>query len=202
MAKVVKHAWTHRPRSQGGTDPLPAPSVLQPYVYSYFDGSTSLDEVTTYSLGLLAPDAAYSGSGTALAEFQGLGNDDGTFVISEEGQIYHQGDPCILVCTATVLFPTPFDADIVSLEMDTQFTAYDPMATGALHVEKPFSSTAMLRAVITGTWHFWHDGGGIGTTDSKTLNVTFRHFAASAQSASWGSMLVTKLTTSEDGEPT
>lgn len=25
MAEVVKHAWTHRPRSEGGTDPVPFP---------------------------------------------------------------------------------------------------------------------------------------------------------------------------------
>lgn len=41
MPDVVKHAWTHRPRSEGGTDPIEIPSASAVPVGMMVSGSTS-----------------------------------------------------------------------------------------------------------------------------------------------------------------
>lgn len=196
MPDVVKHAWTHRPRSQGGTDPITVATDM-PYVYSYFDQTATMTDATPMSLGLLYPSAFYAGSGDPIAEVQNVGNDDGTFVITAEGQIYHVGPPGLLLMTASVMYETDFNANAVYLSCFDGSTMFQPLDSGALHHEMPFTSTREL-PTISATWLFWHNGGGFPAEgedpiDIQTLDCYSFQNSGSDQQASWGHMFVTKL---------
>jgi hypothetical protein len=50
MSPVDYHAWTHRPKSQGGTDPIEIPSGIGPWAM-LTDGFAECNDATTYPVG-------------------------------------------------------------------------------------------------------------------------------------------------------
>ena len=113
MPDVVKHAWTHRPRAAGGTDPIEVSSI-QPHAYTYFD-TKSLEDSTSYDLTIL-DGASYAGS-VGIADTIGIGDPAGeTFMIDEDDEdvIWVVCEHRYVASDVQCYFATPFDG-LVSL---------------------------------------------------------------------------------------
>lgn len=121
MAKVVKHAWTHRPRSQGGTDPLP-PTDL-PWVRAYNQGSAGQTVTATDELEFTTC------NGVDLYQV-GDANPSGTFSLDPDDPkgvlIARQG---LYMAHAEVHYEAADAADVRSMYLAWNFASNGPLAS-------------------------------------------------------------------------
>jgi hypothetical protein len=96
MPDVVKHAWTHRPRAQGGTDPIEIPTGTGPI------SATAASPLTTYThAGLTRVDfttlyrtagSGYAPQGGDPTDFQFINLPEDGFYLADFVVFWDEGD--------------------------------------------------------------------------------------------------------------
>lgn len=81
MTLPAMHGWTHRPKAQGGTDPIEFPASVMPFAFTIVEDFDMEDE-TLYTMSASA-DGGYANLALGCASEIWIGNDDnnGTFQI-------------------------------------------------------------------------------------------------------------------------
>lgn len=124
MPEVPYHGWTHRPKAQGGTDPIEFPGGQMPFAYTWFKAA-SLADVTDYSLGVDDGEfePASFGSTAGIADFTEIWNDDAgdTFRRSDDDtMLWLGGEPGLFAFDSGAYFGSGFTGRVDLYPLLTQ----------------------------------------------------------------------------------
>lgn len=204
MPDVEYHGWTHRPKSEGGTDPIEFPSgSAMPFAYSYLTYFVAEDD-TEYSL-FAGDDGGYAGNATGAAASMYIGNDPGrdTFYVlnntTDENQcLAIQGDnDGMYAFDAAVLYDTDFDGT-VALYPDSAFGLWtNSIPTYGTPANWPSSEWRILTSSedhnpsvrISSVVYLEPDGVAL----SSMFSIIFWQLSGSSQTVKQAWAVVTKL---------
>jgi hypothetical protein len=129
MADVVKHAWTHRPRAQGGTDPIEV-STIMPIAYTLFTDK-EIDDGSRYALGVL--DGSSYGSFAGIADQIHVMDVGGVFRINDDTDdslwvFGPENRPAVFSYDAACYFADAFDGEAF-LQMETELFGAESIST-------------------------------------------------------------------------